>query len=218
MRYLILAILAALLVVGPAAAQTAPGDASVFPSAGPAGTRFSFIASGFRSRERVAVWLNAPDGRVLTVEADQLRRATRYGRVNWFWTVPEGTAAGTYQMVAHGVTSGVERVITIQVGQEPAQPAPAAPDERANVFPGQGRPGTLFRFYARGYLKGESVALWVNRPDGTAQAVEAERIEVAEARLDMAWSAPTDAQAGRWELVIVGRTSGVQVVIPFEIR
>jgi hypothetical protein len=37
-------------------------------------------------------------------------------------------------------------------------------------------------------------------------------------RADISWQAPQDAIAGRWELVIVGRTSGTQTVIPFTIR
>lgn len=220
MRYFgVLLIALAVLAVGsasPTAAQSAPGDSSVFPAAGPAGTRFGFIASGFQSRERVAVWLNTPDAQVVAVEAEALRRATREGRVNWFWTAPTGARTGTYQMVAHGVRSGVERVITFTVGAE-AAPA-AAPGERFNVHPGEGRPGALFLFFARGYTKGEPVALWVNRPDGRAVAVEAERLEVADDRLDMSWQAPPNAIPGQWEMVIQGRTSGAQTVIPFNIK
>lgn len=220
MRYVcaLLAALAVLAAGSPSstAAQSASGDISVFPASGPAGTRFGFIASGFQSRERVAVWLNTPDAQVTTVEAESLRRATREGRANWFWTAPEGARTGTYQMVAHGVSSGVERVVTFTIGAE-ASPT-AAPGARFNVNPGEGRPGSLFLFFARGYTKGESVALWVNRPDGRAVAVAAERIEVAEDRLDMSWQAPLDAIPGRWEMVLLGRTSGTQTVIPFVVR
>lgn len=220
MRYL-LALLVALVALTsfatqPAAAQSAVGEISVYPTTGPAGTRFAFLASGFRSRERVAVWLNAPDGRVLTVETESLRSATREGRANWFWTAPEGTPNGTYQMVARGVLSGVERVITFQLGAEVAATPEAG--ARANVYPGEGRPGTLFAFFAVGYAKGESVALWVNRPDGQAQAIEAERLEIDEGRLDFSWIAPDDVPSGSWEVVAVGRESGTQTVIPFTIR
>src|SRR5690606_27644279 len=116
---------------------TVVGQASVYPPSGPAGTRFAFLASGFQRGERVAVWLNTPDGRVTEIEAVGLRRATREGRVNWFWTPAEGTPDGTYQMVAHGVNSGVEHVITFTIGAEAA----AEPEggERANVYPGEGR-------------------------------------------------------------------------------
>jgi hypothetical protein len=222
MRYLLALLLAVALLSAtaqPAAAQSAPGEISAYPTAGPAGTRFAFLASGFRSRERVAVWMNTPDGRVVTIEAESLRRATREGRVNWFWSAPEGTQPGFYQMVARGVLSGVERVVTFQIGEPGAEAQPAAePAERANVYPGEGRPGTLFVFFAIGYAKGESVALWVNRPDGQAQAVEAERVQIDQGRLDFSWIAPGDAPRGNWEMVAVGRESGTQTVIPFVLR
>jgi hypothetical protein len=216
MRFVIILLVALTAGVSSAAAQSAVSEASVFPASGPAGTRFGFIASGFQSRERVAVWLNTPAGQAQTVATEALRPATREGRVNWFWTPEEGTPNGTYQFVARGVRSGVERTVTFQVGSAAAPTA--APGERANVFPGEGRPGALFLFFARGYTKGESLALWVNKPDGTAQAITPERVEVAVDRADISWQAPQDAIAGRWELVIVGRTSGTQTVIPFTIR
>lgn len=219
MRYLWSLLVGVALLAGalaPTVSAQSASEASVFPASGPAGTRFSFFAAGFQSRERVAVWLNRPDGRVEAVEVESLRRATREGRVNWFWTAPEGAPGGAYQMVARGVRSGVERTISFEVGAS-AAPTPE-PGARSNVYPGEGRPGTLFIFFARGYARGESVALWVNRPDGTAAAIEPERIEVADDRLDLSWQAPGDALPGRWELVAVGRTSGVQTVIPFTIR
>jgi hypothetical protein len=208
-----LAALAALAAY-PVGAQNAPADASVFPAAGPAGTRFSFIASGYRPRERVAVWMNTPDGRAVPVETESLGRATREGRANWAWESPEDARAGTYQMVARGVSSGVERVIAFQIGVVSAP----GPGERANVYPGEGRPGGLFLFYATGYWEGESIALWVNRPDGGVTAVAPERLEQQGGRADFSWQAPEDAPRGRWEMVVVGRESGVQNVIPFVIR
>ncbi|HWQ11226.1 MAG TPA: hypothetical protein VNL77_00415 [Roseiflexaceae bacterium] len=214
---LIIRIALALLVAlaaSPASAQDAPGAASVFPQAGPAGTRFSFIASGYRPRERVAVWLNTPDGRALPVEVESLRPATREGRANWIWQSPGDAQEGTYQMVAHGVSSGVEHVLTFRIG---AVSAPEA-SERANVHPGVGRPGGLFLFFATGYHGGEGLAFWVNRPDGAAVAVVPERLAQHRGRVDFSWLAPQDAPRGRWEMVVAGRESGVQNVIPFVIQ
>ncbi|HET8647479.1 MAG TPA: hypothetical protein VFO85_18420, partial [Vicinamibacteria bacterium] len=61
-------------------------------------------------------------------------------------------------------------------------------------------------------------AFWVNRPDGTVAAVAPERLEQQRGRADFSWQAPEDAPRGRWEMVVAGRESGVQNVIPFAIR
>ena len=51
---------------GSAIAQSAGEQSSVFPEVGTPGGRFTFLASGFKPKERVAVWINTPDGKVST--------------------------------------------------------------------------------------------------------------------------------------------------------
>jgi hypothetical protein len=209
-------VLAVCLLAGiaPAAAQTTVAQASVFPTAGPPGTRFGFVAAGFRRSERVGVWLNTPDGRVVDVDTENLRRATNEGRTNWFWFAPENTRPGTYQMVARGLTTGVERVIPFEVT------AVNAPPPGANVVPAAGVPGTLFTFFAAGFTPNEPLTFWVNTPAGRAVAVpngDIQRPRFSGGRLDFGWIAPNDTQPGVYQMVVRGLTSGVEQAIRFQI-
>jgi hypothetical protein len=215
-RLLVVSALAILALAGvpSARAQTAPAPASVFPAAGPPGTRFGFVAAGFRSGERVGVWLNAPDGRVLSVDTENLRRATRDGRTNWFWTAPENVRPGAYQMVARGLTTGVQHVIPFEVAAVVTPP----PDE--NVVPAVGVPGGLFTFYAAGFRQGEVLRFWLNTPASRAVAVppsDIQRPRFSGGRLDFGWVAPNDAALGAYSMVVRGLESGAEQAIRFEI-
>lgn len=79
-------------------AAPAPPPAGVTPGRGPAGTTFTFTASGFEQGERVGYWLNRPDG---TIERfDQELRADKDGRITWSWTAPANAQRGAYLMAA----------------------------------------------------------------------------------------------------------------------
>ena len=77
--------------------------------------RISFSGTGFTPDEDIKVWLNLPDGRVVPTEVEGVLRAAPDGRVGWTWVVPADGPLGTWQMVAHGVKSGVEGVATFTV-------------------------------------------------------------------------------------------------------
>ena len=98
----------------PPTAET-PTQSNVAPHVGPAGARFAFVATGFASEERIAVWVNTPTGTPMEITAEQLNGANSDGRADWFWTSPDNATAGTWQMVARGTESGTERVITFAV-------------------------------------------------------------------------------------------------------
>ena len=96
------------------AAQTTP-ITNVNPGMGAPGTRFAFMATGFASGEKIAVWVNTPTGAPMAITAEELNGANSDGRGDWFWTTPDNAAAGTWQMVARGATSGTQRVISFVV-------------------------------------------------------------------------------------------------------
>ncbi len=192
-----------------AAAEPAMG---VYPAYGAPGTRFGFVADGFQRHERIAVWMNTPDGRVLTEGIENLFPASREGRVTWNWNAPADASFGTWQMVVHGLRSGMEYVIPFEI--RAAEPAPI----EINVQPRTGRPGTLFIFYATGFQVDEAVQFWANTPDGRAIEIEPVRVRLFLGRADWSWDAPLDAIPGTWQIVAHGLNSGVERVLTFEIQ
>ncbi|GAB4110688.1 MAG: hypothetical protein Fur005_00290 [Roseiflexaceae bacterium] len=197
--------------VGTAQAQS--GEAPmVYPNEGTPGTRFGFNVSGFKSRERVSVWINTPDGKAIDTGIENLDRATRQGRVSWNWTAPKDATEGTYQMVALGLSSGYQQVISFRVASAVIQAA------GGNIEPQLVAPGGLVTFYATGFLLDEDVRIWANDPNGQQITVELSYKKLYNGRLDASWILPTAAQPGQWSLVIRGVDSGIQQVLPFRVR
>ena len=106
-------LLGALLLVPTVSA--AP-TATVYPQAGPPGTRFLFFTEGFAADEPISIWLNAPDGRVIAAEDRALRNSSASGAATWTWTAPSDAPLGAWQMVGHGRRSGNEQVIPFTIG------------------------------------------------------------------------------------------------------
>lgn len=98
---------------------------TVYPAAGPAGTTFQFIATGFEpavvdddnTGEQVAYWFNTPDGTVIGVEKRTrknkegaetkplIHNAAEDGVVNLVWSSPKDLKPGVYSIVLHGLNS-----------------------------------------------------------------------------------------------------------------
>jgi hypothetical protein len=193
--------------------QAQSGEAPmVYPNEGAPGTRFGFNVSGFKARERVSVWINTPDGKVIATGIENLDRATRQGRVSWNWTAPKDASEGIYQMVALGLSSGYQQVISFRVKSAVIQSA------SGNVEPQLVAPGGLVTFYAAGFLLDEDVQIWANDPNGQQITVELSYKELYNGRVDASWILPAQAQSGQWSLVIRGVDSGIQQVLPFRVR
>jgi hypothetical protein len=99
------------IMLQPPVSAAAP-HMDISPAVGVPGMRFviSISAGGFAADEELSVWLNLPDGRVVTTEVEGNLRAAPDGRVGWTWVAPQDAQSGLWQMVAHGRTSGVEVV------------------------------------------------------------------------------------------------------------
>lgn len=187
----------------------AVAEANVQPRIGTPGARFVFYATGFNTDEAVRYTLLNPAGRPVEFVPDIPR--TYNGRVDWSWTSSLRSPAGMWQMIVRGVDSGVQHTIPFEL---------RAPDARArasNVFPGEGRPGALLRFFATTFAPGDRIVLWANRPDGSAVAVEPDKINLINGRADWDWTIPMDAPPGRWEMVARGVPSNTEFVIPFTV-
>lgn len=155
-------------------------NAQVQPLTGLPGQTFTFTPFGFTSREVVAVWANAPDGRVIELGR---RQADRQGRMEPLsFTTDARTLIGNWSLVAQGVDSNRTTVayfllLDNTVGRLPTPtsavplPTPTSitipPDRNARVTPPAGPIGTLFFLDAFGFVPGEEVAVEVIRSDGT---------------------------------------------------
>jgi 5-hydroxyisourate hydrolase-like protein (transthyretin family) len=205
--------------VVPGEAPPTAADTGVTPDVGPPGTEFAFFANGFRPERRVAFWVNYPDGSIDANEALYAVSANDDGRADWTWTAPDDAPVGQYEMVARG-ENRVEQVIPFTVGDTAETPTETAPpDAESSVVPSVGAPGTEFAFFAEDFEPNRRVAFWVNLPDGSIDADEALYAVSAnrDGRADWTWTAPDDAQPGRYEMVARGQ-EGTQHVIPFEVR
>jgi len=203
-----LRILALMLALLSLAVVTQPAEAtSVTPTAGPPGTRFVFLASGFKPRERLSFWLNLPDGRVQAANIADTDRSDRNGDAAWVWVAPADAAQGVWQMVSHGADSGFEVVLTFTIGAAPASEAPPP----YGVDPRSGDAGTLFRFFATGFKAGEYVDVRVRSPGGAESTDGLRLAEPAstDGRLDGSWTSPLDAALGDWQVTLRGSDSGV---------
>ena len=92
----------------------AAGITGVVPTAGGAGSTFTFYATGFRAGERVGYWLNAPTGAVLPLD-NRDHYADGNGQFSLIWKSPVYAPTGTWQLVAQGTRSGVVQVLTFQI-------------------------------------------------------------------------------------------------------
>jgi hypothetical protein len=150
---------------------------SVAPAAGLTGQTFTFTAQGFQSKERVSLWLTAPDGSA--VAFDTQPQANGSGAIAPFtFVVAAGKSLGTWAITAQGVASTHKAVayftvLATQTGSLPPPPAPQPapqttipPNVNASATPKSGPVGTLFFFNAGGFRAGEDVKLTVVGSDG----------------------------------------------------
>jgi hypothetical protein len=93
-----------------AAQASRPPELTVTPAAAAPGARFVFSGTGFGANEKLSIWLNTPDGRVVPTEIEGVAESAPDGRVAWTWVAPKDAQLGAWQLVAHGRTSGIEAV------------------------------------------------------------------------------------------------------------
>jgi len=208
-----IALLMFLAVVTAGTPIVAAQNQSVQPSAGPAGTTFTFHIGGFDHGERVAYWLNTPIHTILAI-GDQGTHASG-GRITASWTSRAGIPLGFWQFVARGVDSGTQKVVTFEVTGGGGAPAPGA----TNVVPPVGGAATTFTFFASGFTSEERVGYWLNSPAGVVLAIDDQQHYAnSDGQFSTTWVAPSTATPGIWQLVAQGTQSGVLTVIPYEIR
>ncbi|KAB8139941.1 hypothetical protein F8S13_26175 [Chloroflexia bacterium SDU3-3] len=88
---------------------------TVSPEHGTRDVPFHFSAAGFSKDEKLSVWLNSPDGRVISAETIGNAQAGPDGRASWGWQAAADAPLGTWQLVAHGQESGREAVVSFTI-------------------------------------------------------------------------------------------------------
>ncbi|NJP06727.1 MAG: hypothetical protein HC837_14465 [Chloroflexaceae bacterium] len=94
--------------------QVANVQASVDPSVGPAGTQFTFVATGFRKEEPVSYWVTGPDNQIYTPFHTQTR-ANKDRQAEVIWESPTDALAGTWVMTMQGYKSEIKRAIPFEI-------------------------------------------------------------------------------------------------------
>lgn len=193
-------------------AITAAQDASAEPAAGPAGTTFTFRLSGFNGNERLGIWLNAPNGTILAIGGNHA--FANGGQYTFTWTSRAGVALGTWQLVAEGTESDRQQVVSFDVTEAASNPPVGA----TGVNPQIGTAGDTLTFYAAGFFHGERIGFWLNTMSGIVPLDDMKHYANDRGEFSTTWQVPAGVAPGAWQLVAQGTSSGVQQVIPFEIR
>lgn len=146
-------------------------NATVTPPSGPIGTVFGFNAFGFIPAETIALWITAPDQSVVPVSfAPTAEPDGSIASAGITFTAVEGLPTGIWAITAQGKTSGKAGIgffmITGAATSPPVTSLPA--DQNARIEPREGSPGTVFQFFAGGFVAGENVTSVVYNSDGQA--------------------------------------------------
>lgn len=178
-----------------------------------AGQRISFVGTGFRRDEQVAIWATAPDQTV--IGGDFGLAADNAGRIEFGFEVPKDAIGGRWSLTAYGLVTKTPVITTFEVqGRDPATATP-----QAYVAPASGARGTEFAFTALGFRDKENVSYWFTGPDGVVHYAYPEGDSTnSDGRVDISWRAPADAIHGTWVITIQGLRSDIARGVPFEIR
>jgi hypothetical protein len=196
---------------------------TVEPPDGYPGTEFTFTAYGFHPRERVSFWVNAPDGSV-HAGPNYSVNATIAGEATWTWQSATDAMTGRWSVVAEGIQSHVQHVITFTMNDgttiDPETGLTVLPDQsRRGVEPTIGVAGTQFHFFAGNFRQNEMVSFWVHNPANRVFGDDSYQVQANEQGFaDWLWVSSVTDRSGTWTMVAVGQQSGVVQTILFEIE
>lgn len=223
---LVTSLLVALLVVSgfalsplPAAAQTQTAQLVIAPSPAVQNSILGLQFSGFQSRETIAVWITLPNGRVITINEVVLAmnpgryevRANRNGNAYSEVLLDGSFPTGRYIFSARGNLSGL-RVDTGLTLVAPASPAPS-PGVVVTAEKVATSTGTRVAFRGSGYLSGETVSLWVTRPNGSV--VDLGSVLATGGTFNARYVPGASAAQGGYTLSARGLTSGRFGIVSF---
>jgi hypothetical protein len=183
----------------------------VDPASGPAGTTFSFYATGFGAGEKLEYWLTNPEGQAIS---DNIPiNADGQGSIQLQWASPPDTMGGIWMMTIQGTRYLHVAKIEFEV-LNPDTPVEAEP---GRVLPVEGPPGTTFDFFLGNLISGELVGWWATAPDGEVFDGGVDVTANRWGELWWSWTAPPDALPGTWRMVVESKQRAFVYEIPFEV-
>lgn len=202
-------LLGALLVLQPGSTRANGAILTPMQSVANAGEEMMFTGSGFLSHERIAVWATDPTEAVITGDFAEAKGS---GDTRFTFKLPNNAIGGTWSLSARGDKSHVIAVVSFEVYGR----SPDSADFQAKVSPPGGPSGTTFAFAANGFDQREHVSYWITGPDGNVAAAYHQGTSSNKyGRVDVTWTAPSDAAGGRWVMTMQGYESSVARAIPF---
>lgn len=224
--------------------QPAPGlSVRLSPGSGTIGQSFLVQGDGFQPGEKVSLWLTAPDSSVRGIdtvpEADGNGSITGAGiRI----TADNSFRVGVWSLTAQGRQSGRQSVGQFRIdaggggGGGGGQPAPVPPGGPGNpnrlgqlihdglrvrgdgsIVPLAAPPEIPFTFNARGFATNERVGVWLTRPDGGVDAIDARNVRNdGRGGISVTFKASRQ-QEGNWTITAQGASTNRAVTAPFRI-
>ncbi|MGI8589336.1 MAG: hypothetical protein ACR2M0_16875 [Chloroflexia bacterium] len=198
----------------------ASANVVVTPNCAPAGSRFDFVASGFKPSETVGIYVTLPDGKVsgapfqVNGEPD--------GRVTGIYVptrpdAPTGIWAITYEgLSTHAKAIGYFKVTG------PGQPSASCDtsgDKDGSSTPSSGKVGDTLIFHATGFAPNEAASFWFTTPHGDVVGTRAPASGLVDGSGSITLPFPIDSALaqipGRWAITFQGASSQHQSVIFF---
>jgi hypothetical protein len=248
-----LALVANLAGVGNASAQTLDANLSTVNSTATAqlasegsanvvaGTTLTVGGSSFEADEYVGLWINVPSGAAIPLKSlgqtdsevvdgvvglDKMGSADDSGNLTYTFDT-NGLPAGDYSLVAEGLDSGVQQVMSFSIAPAPPAELTASGDTTVAA-------GTVMNIQGTSFEANEPVGLWINIPadatispvslgqdnttvDGTVVPLNA--MGWADSDGNLTYSLDTTGlPSGSYSLVAHGLNSGQEETLMFTIK
>lgn len=179
--------------------SSTPATTAISPASGPADTIFQIYVTGFEPGEQVVTWLNTPAGvQPLALSGTADGNGTVQLQFN-----SAGLAPGNYSVVVHGLDSDYNSVLSFTIT---ASNVAAATTSVA---------GILIPVNMSGFKPDEQIVTWLNAPAGV-QPLALSGTADGNGNVQLQFNT-AGLSAGYYGLVVHGRSSGVEHVLPFSV-